>query len=182
MSFTVSYGCWLSLTVFIGAMEFLHAPHSLFQFLEVACLSLSNMVPGFLSLSPQSHGVAACLSLSLLLAGCLSLSQPVPWNCCMSLTDSHGCQLSLNDSPVLWSWYTSPTVSKYCQLFITVFSSATDLLQVSHCLPWLLTVSHCFYGPMELLHVSHCLPWLLDVSLWSHGVSACLSMSHIVSI
>ena len=39
MSFTVSYGCWLSLTVSTSAKELLHVSHCLFQLHVVfACL------------------------------------------------------------------------------------------------------------------------------------------------
>ena len=68
MSLTVSYGYWLSLTV-SDPKELLHVSYCLSLLLTVphcchgvaACLSLSPMVVGCLSLFVQSHGVATYL-------------------------------------------------------------------------------------------------------------------------
>ena len=60
----------------------------------------------------------------------------------MSLNVSHGCWLSLTDSPVPWSSYMSFSISYYCLFTLTVSPSDMELLHISHCLLWLLTVSH----------------------------------------
>ena len=52
-------------------------PHCLFQFQTVAaCLSMSLMFAGYLSLFLWSYVVATCLSQSLIVAGCLSMCLP----------------------------------------------------------------------------------------------------------
>ena len=83
MIFTVSYSCWLSLTVSTSVMESLHVSHRL-----PLLLAVSNFLFQF-------HGVTACLSLSPLAAGCLSLSLQVTWSFCIFLTVSDCCWLSL---------------------------------------------------------------------------------------
>ena len=119
-----------------------------------------------------------------MVAGFLSHSLPVPRSCLLSLTFSYDCYLSL-----------------------TGFSSSKEVLNVSHCLLWLLAVSQCLSGPteflhvsncqllllavshyptspMELLHVFHCLPWLLPVShclFQFQSIAECLSLSSIVA-
>ena len=114
MSLTLSYGCCLSLTLsfvlrscymsltdYFSSMEFLQVHRCLPWFLAIshilsqwpwvaAFLSQSFMIPGCLSLSLRSHGVATCLSLFLLL----------PLSCCMCLTVSYGCWVSINLSPI----------------------------------------------------------------------------------
>ena len=167
MSFKVSYGCWLSLTVSSSSMELLY------------CLSQSPIVDGclsqycYMSLSllwllavshclSQFHGVYACHLLSHIYWVSLSVS-PSPmkllhvFHCLlclltvflshggMSLTVSYSCLLSLIPFPIQWSCYNTLTVS-----FIFM-----ELLHVSN---WLLAVS---FICVELLHVSY---WLLAVS------------------
>ena len=58
-SLTVFHGCWMSLTVSPSNMELLHVVH---------CLSF------LLTVSHSLHGVAACLSVSPMVAGSLSHS------------------------------------------------------------------------------------------------------------
>ena len=110
-----------------------------------------------------------------MVSGCVSQ------RCCMSLTDSHGCWLSLNFPPVPWCCYVSLTVSHGCRLYLT---GPMELLHVTHCLPWLLAVFNSLYSTMELLHVSHCLTQLPAVSHYpfrSHGMDTCLSLSNFVA-
>ena len=86
MSLPVSHYCWLSITVSSSSMESLHASHYLSLLLVVShCLS-------------YFHGVASYLSRSLICFGCLSLSLPVLRSCCIFLTISNCCWLSLNFS------------------------------------------------------------------------------------
>ena len=72
MSLTISHWCLLSLAVFPNSMEFLHVSHCLYWLLAfshfffqlpgvAACLSLSRIVAGCLSLTLRSHRVATCL-------------------------------------------------------------------------------------------------------------------------
>ena len=119
--------------------------HSLSQCHGVAaCLSLSPMVAGRFSLSLQSHVVSACPSLSLLVAGCLSMSLECHRFCCISLTLSYHCWLSLILSlvivtclslalPVLWSCFMSITVTHGFWLSLTFSPIAIELLHFSHC-------------------------------------------------
>ena len=126
MSLTVSFCCWLSLTFSSSAIEllrpwYLSVSHCLSQCHGVAaCLSLSPIVSGYLSLPLQSHGVVGFFSLPPMVAGFLSLSLPVPRICCTSLTVSHCCWLSL-----------------------TIPYGPIELLNVSHCNLLLLAVSDC---------------------------------------
>ena len=133
-----------------------------------ACLSLSPIVAGFLSLSPMvtgclslflwSHRVATCLSLSPIVAGFLSPSLPVPWYYCMSLTVSNCCWLSHTLSLIPWSCFMSLTESHGCWLSLAV------------CLvPWSFWIS---------ITVSYS-SWLsLTKSQW---VATCLSLSFFVA-
>ena len=87
ISLTVTFCCWLSLTVSPSPMEML---------LESQCLQL---------LLPISHSISqfkvdyAGLSQSAIIASLLSLSILVPWSCCMFLTIFHCCWRSLIFSP-----------------------------------------------------------------------------------
>ena len=74
MSLTVSYYCWLSLTVCPSALELLHVSNCLLWFMAVShCLS------GPMDLQHISHclywflAVSQCLSLAIDFAACLSL-------------------------------------------------------------------------------------------------------------
>ena len=142
-----------------------------------ACLLLSSMLSGCLSLSLRSRGVATCLSLptkvagcllislcfnkvtaylilSFIVSGCLSLSLPVQWSCCMFLTVSHGFLLSLIVPLIWWSCRMSLNVSRCCWLFSTVSLSAMELRYVSHRLPLLLAFSNCLCGRTTCLSLS----------------------------
>ena len=61
----------------------------------------------------------------------------------MSLNMTHGCWLSLTVSQVPWGSYMSSSISYYCSFTLTVFPTSIELLRVSHCLLWLLTVLNC---------------------------------------
>ena len=185
MSLTVSYSCWLSLTVSTIAMDLLHVSHCLFQFHGVAaCRSLSPIVAGCLSLPLPSHGVAKCLSLLLAVscclsqlhgvAACLSPSLLVTWSFCMSLTVSYPCWLSLTISPVLWCCCMFLTVSNGGWLCLTVSPRAMEFLYVSHCL-------FQFYGFAACLSLSPKFSGYLSLSFCSHGVATCLSLSPMVA-
>ena len=133
MSLTVSHSCWLSLTVSL-------VPRS------ATCFSLFHERHA----ATVSQRVAACLSLSPCY-GCrrsLTISS-TPWSFLMTLTVSYGCWLYLTVSPVLWSCYMSLTVSYCCLLSLNVAPSAMEFLNISHCLPWFLAVSHCGFGPKD---------------------------------
>ena len=215
MSLTVSYCCWLSLTISLSSMELLHISHFLPWLLAVshsltcpmellhvfhcllwllafshchtqchvlsACHKSSLMVAGCLSLSLRSHGVAGsedflhvyhfflwllavsnsqfqrhgvavCLPLSPIVSGCLSLSFPVRRSCCMFLT-----------------------VSQCCWLSLTILSGPMELLNFSHCQLLCLAHSHSFsqlYGVAAFLTLSLMVSGCLSLSLLSHGVSA----------
>ena len=75
----LSHYCWLYLAVCSSSIELMHVSH---------CL---QWLPAFSHCLFQFHGVAACLSLSLIVSGFLSLSVLAPWSCCISsmLADSH---------------------------------------------------------------------------------------------
>ena len=73
-------------------------------------------------------------------ASYLLLSLLVPWSCCMPLTVSYGCLLSLIVCP-----------------------SSMELLHVSQDLLLLMAVSHCLCSRMELLNVYNCLLCLLAI-------------------
>ena len=118
-----------------GPMELLYVSHCL-----IWLLAVSN--------SLSSYWVAACLSMSLIVSGCLSLSHSVPWSFYMSPTIYHGCWLSLSDSAVSWSCYMSLTVTHGFLPSLTVTPSAMDNLHGSQSLPWFLAVSHCLSGPL----------------------------------
>ena len=157
MSFTVSIGCLLSLTVSPSALDLLYFSFSLIWYLAVShCLSSPMELLHVSHRLFQFYEVAACHSLSLIVAGCLSLSLLVPWSYRVSVTALYVCLLSL-----------------------TVCPSAIEFLHVSHFLLKLLAVSHCLSGPIELLHVSHCLLWLLVIS---HCLSECLGVTAYLSL
>ena len=164
----------MSLTVSSSSMELLHVYYCLPLFLAVSpsALALSLIVDGCLSLSLRSHGVASCLSQSLIVAG---LSLLVPWRCCMSLTLSKCCLLSLTvfpcpmellhvsnfllwflslSLPVLWSCCISLTLSYSRLLSLTVYSVQGNCY-IS------ITISSSF---MQFLRVSYRLFFLLAVS------------------
>ena len=97
MSLTVSYYCWLTLTVSLSTMELLHVSyclpwlpgfyHSLSGPMEL--LYVSNCLICLLAVSyclSECYGFATCFSLSFIVAGCLSLSLPEPCSGCISLT------------------------------------------------------------------------------------------------
>ena len=106
---------------------------------------------------------------------------PVPQICYMSLTVYHGSWLSLTVCLIPCRCCMSLTVSFARLLSLTVSLSSMELLHVSHCLPFLLAVSHSHSGHMELVHVFHCLLLFLAVShclSQCHGYTACLSLSN----
>ena len=72
----------------------------------------------------------------------------------------------------------SLTVFSYYWLTLIVYLSTIELLHVSYCLSWLLTVSHCVSVPMELLHVSHCLLLMLAVTHYFTSPMELLYVSH----
>ena len=86
----------------------------------------------------------------------------------MSVTVSHACWLSLTVSLITRSCSMSLTVSCGCWLSLIFSPCFMELLHVSHCLQWLMSVSHSFSGNMELLHVSR-------FHFQFHKVAACLS-------
>ena len=95
------------------------------------------------------------LSLSIL-DGCLSLSLP-----------SHGVAIYVSLSLMVAG-------VSHC------LSCPIELLHISNCLRWLLSVSYSLHGNMEWLHVFHWLPWLLAFAHFHyqcHGFAACLSLS-----
>ena len=114
-----SNSCWLSLTAFPSSMELLFVSRCLLLFLAVPqCLLWLLAVPDCLSNPMELLHVSQCLPLLLAVFHCLS----GPMSCCMSLTVSYGCYLSLTVSP-----------------------SSIELLHLSIYLLWLLAVSHCLY-------------------------------------
>ena len=146
-------------------MEFLLVSHSLMWLLAVSeCLS-------------PCHGVDAFLLLSPIVTSCPTLSLPVPWRCSTAcLTVSYCCWLSLTFFPVSWS----------CYIYLTISSISMELLHLSHCLPWLLAVSHSLSGSKELLHVHHCLSLLLALTVspvsWSCKMSLTISNVCLLSL
>ena len=96
MSLTVSYGFWLSHTVSLVTLQFLHVSHCFLWLLACShclfgpmellhvshCLLLLLVFSHCLS---QYHGVSACLSLSPMVDGCISRPMEL-LHVCMSLT------------------------------------------------------------------------------------------------
>ena len=143
MSLTVSYGCWLSIAFshcLSGPMKMLHGfhchqwllavSHCLSQYYGVAaCLLLSPIVAGCLSLSLQTHGVGTCLSLSL----------PVPRSFCRSPSVA-GCLSTL--CHLERNWETAiDTCYRKCYLLTAGWhqSKSTNLLLLILTLSWVYT-------------------------------------------
>ena len=127
MSLTGSYGCWLSLTVFLSAIELLHVSHLLPWLLAVFSSPMELLA---VSVSPVRWSCYMSLTVSSISMELLHVSLYLSW--LLAVFSSSMELLALSVSPVPWSCYMSLTVSYGCWLSLTYPPSSMELLNVSH--------------------------------------------------